>query len=72
MESNGEGTEKERTRNGKGTLDPDQKKEREWNAFLKIGKGTGTERVPHFIEISNALNFGNKCIQNLPDNRKTA
>ena len=37
-------------RNGKGT-----EKERERNAFLKIGKGTGMERVPRFAEIFNAL-----------------
>ena len=32
-----------------------RKKERERNAFLKIGKGTRTERDPHFTKISIAL-----------------
>ena len=46
LERNGKGTEKERKRNVKGTHVPYEKKERERNAFLNIGKGSGTERVP--------------------------
>jgi len=49
------GTVKERRRSGKGTFARYEKKEWERNAFLKIGNGTGTERVPHFTKISNAL-----------------
>ena len=42
-------------RNGNGKRSSKLGKERERNAFLKVGKGTGTERGPQFIEISNAL-----------------
>jgi len=41
-----------------------QKKEREPNAFLQIGKGTETERVPHFTKKSNAfLKYDNKTLK---------
>ena len=43
----------------------DKKQERERNAFLEICKGTGTERVPHFTEISNALYIRGKSYENV-------